>query len=103
MGITYLAANAVSSGSSSTSANLPAFERGGEGFPRAEGEWPQLQNGEQSQFPAGRPEFEERGLRGGGWMFGLFKNIGIIVIIVALMAVLKSLLRRRPVPSPVNE
>jgi len=88
MGITYLVVNA---GSSSTSANMSAFERGGEGQPRPEDM--------QLQFPDGeRPEFGRAGPRG-GWMFGLLKNIGIISIITVLIAVPKSLMRGKAIPA----
>ncbi len=99
IGITYIVVNA---GSSSTSANMPAFERGDEGRQRPEGGQLQFSNGERPEFPGGGPEFGREGPRGGGWIFGLIKNIGIIGIIVALIAVPRSLIRRKPAPAPVE-
>jgi hypothetical protein len=85
MGITYFV---VDTGSTSTLANVPAFERdNGRGF-RPEGGQPQLFNGQ-------RPEFDGAGPRGGGWMFGMIKNAGIIAVIVALIVVPKSMWRKR--------
>jgi TRAP-type C4-dicarboxylate transport system permease small subunit len=84
MGITYVAMNASNS---STLANLPAFERGGESFRPVDRE---------------RPEMDGADMRGGGWMFGLLKNIGIVAVIVALIIVPKSFLRRRSVPVRVR-
>jgi hypothetical protein len=86
MGVTYLVVNA--SGNSSN--GIPQFE-GREG--------PQFANGERPEFPGGgRPEGRERG--GGGWMFGLIKNVGIIAIVTVLIAVPRSLIknRKRAVP-----
>ena len=91
MGITYAVVNAGSS-----SATAPAFERG-EGFPQADGAQLQFPNGERPEFPGGeRTEF------GGGWMFGLVRNIGIVAMIVALIAVPKSLLRRKSATVRIN-
>ncbi len=70
MGLTYMAVNA---GSSSTGAAAPAFERGG-GFPRLAG---------------------ARGERGGGWMPGMIKNVGIIAVLVALVTVPKNFMQKR--------
>jgi hypothetical protein len=100
MGITYMVVNA---GSSSTSANMPAFENGGEGGPRPEGARPQFSNGERPEFSGGgRPAFGGGGQRGGGWMSGLVKNVGILAIIVVLITVLKSFMRRKSVPVQVE-
>jgi len=82
MGITYTTVSA--SGSSSTSA--PAFESGGEGFaPRPDGE---------------RPEFRGEDQGGGGWIFGLMKNMAIVAVVVALIVFPKNLLqqKRRAIP-----
>lgn len=80
MGLTYVVVSATSS-----STNAPAFERRGEGFTRPDG-----------QFPGGaRPEFRGEGRGGGGWVFGMVKNIGIVAVIVALIAVPKDLMRRK--------
>jgi len=75
MGITYGTVNA--SGSSSTS--TPQFESG---------ERPASPSG---QFE-GRPEGQEGG---GGLMFGLIKNIGIIAIVVTLIALPKSVVQKK--------
>ncbi len=37
----------------------------------------------------------ERDGRGGGWMFGMIKNVGIIALIVALVVIPKNIGRRR--------
>jgi hypothetical protein len=84
MGITYAA---LSASSSSTSANSPAIERGGEDLRTFIGE---------------RPEFGGEGPRGGGWMFGLIKNVGIVAFIVALVVIPKNLLRRKTIPVRVK-
>ena len=73
MGLTCMAVNA---GGSSAGSNAPISERVGGIRP----------NG-------ARPEFH--GERGGGWMFGMIKNVGIIAVIVALVAVPKSIGRKR--------
>jgi hypothetical protein len=72
MGLTYVVVNA---GSSSVGTAAPAFERD-RGFP-----------------PDGaRPEFH--GERGGGWMFGMVKNVGIIAVVVALVTIPQNVRRR---------
>jgi len=93
MGITYFVVN---TGSSSTSANVPAFERdNGRGF-RSEGGQPQFFNGQRPEFTGDqRAEFDGAGPRGGGWMFGMIRNAGIIFVIVALIVVPKSMWRKR--------
>jgi hypothetical protein len=73
MGLTYVVVNA---GSSSVGTTAHAFERD-RGFP-----------------PDGaRPE--SHGDRGGGWMFGMIRNIGIIAVIVALVVIPKSIRQKR--------
>ena len=91
MGITYTAVNAASS-----SIGAPAFERGGEGFPRPDGVQPQLPNGGRPEFPGGEGR-EFRGDRGGGlrWILGAVKNIGVVALIVAAVVWLKNFLRKR--------
>jgi hypothetical protein len=88
-GITYVA---VDAGSSSTSANVPSFERGDGDFSPP--------SGERLEFPGG----ERDELRGGGlgWMFGFIKNIGMIAIIVTLITIPKNLKRRKTVPASVQ-
>lgn len=55
----------------------PAFE----GMPRPEGE---------------APERHERGEMGGGWIFGLLKNIGVIAILVAIIVLPKKFKPKKP-------
>jgi len=88
MGMTYVAVSAASSASGSP--GIPAFERGGEGFPRPEDARPQFPGGEGREFRGGRG-----GLR---WVFGVVRNIGLIAIIVAGVVWLKDFLRRRNRP-----
>jgi len=78
IGVAYVAIN---TGSSSSSATVPAFERGGERFPAPDGERP--------EFDGERPEF------GGGWIVGFIKNIGIIAVVVALITIPKTFKRRK--------
>ena len=87
MGITYFAVNA--SGSSSN--DMPQFENRERPFP-ANG---QFEPGEGQEFPGGEFEGRERHEGGGGMMFGLIKNIGIITILVAIIVVPKSLNKRK--------
>lgn len=75
MGITYAA---VSAGGSSSSA-ATRFE---------EGRHPPFREG---QFEGARPE----GRAGGGWMFGLIKNVGVIAVLVTLVVLPKSIGRKR--------
>jgi hypothetical protein len=86
MGIAYIVVNASSS---SSSTNMPAFERDGNG--ESQGERPQFPDGEM-------PAFEHDGAQGGGWMFGLFKNFGIIAIIIVMIAAPRSLMQKKRVP-----
>jgi hypothetical protein len=76
---------------SSSSTTAPALESGAEGFSRPDGVQPSFPNDQRPDFDGARPG-------GGSWIFGLVKNIGIIAIIVALIAVPKNLLRRKPLP-----
>ena len=84
MGVTYAIVN---SGSSSTSPNSPAFERGGEDLRPLNGE---------------RPDFDSESPGGGGWIFGLVKNVGIVAVIVALIVVPKGFMRRKVIPVRVR-
>ena len=89
MGITYLLVNA----SSSSRTRVP-FDRREGAFPRPEGV--------DAPFPRGeRADFDRDGPRGGGWMLGMFKNTGIIAILVALITVPRRFMRRKAVPSRV--
>ncbi len=86
MGITYMAVNA----GGTSSQNAPAFEQH-DRFPP---------NGGQ------RPDFRGEGDRGGGgWMFGMIKNLGIVAVIVALIALPKNWLQknRQAVPVRIND
>jgi hypothetical protein len=90
MGITYVVVSG--DGSSST---VTALEGGGEGLARPDGVG-------QPSFPNGeRPDFGGEG-PGGGWMFGLIKNMGIVAFVVTLIVLPKSLLRWRAVPVRVR-
>ena len=75
MGITYVAVNACGSSSTGTS---------------------QIESGERPVSPTGqfegRPEGQEGG---GGLMFGLIKNIGIITAVVILIALPKSIVQKK--------
>ncbi len=87
MGITYVVVNA---GTSSSSSTVPQFDRP---FP-ANGDRPTLPDGQRPEFPGGeRNEF--RGERGGGWMFGAIKNVGVVAIVVALIVLPKGWLQKR--------
>jgi hypothetical protein len=84
MGVTYAA---VSAGGS---AGLPGAE------PRFEGGRPPFDRGGEPPFREGR--FEGRGpegREGGGWMFGLIKNVGVIAVVVTLIVFPKSVARKR--------
>jgi hypothetical protein len=91
MGITYMIVNARSS---SNSEIHPRFEQENGRLASPDGAPPGFLNGERPEFPGGGREF--RGERGGGeWLFGALKNIAIIGIIVALIAVPKSWIQKR--------
>jgi hypothetical protein len=90
MGITYSVVNARgSSGPGST----PGFQPGRQGFSQS--------NAAQGFPEGGRPPIpggdrnESRGERGGGWLFGVIKNIALIGIIVALIVVPKGWLEKK--------
>ena len=76
--------------SNSSNASLP-----GNGFqPQAEGFRPQ------GSLPDGnRPG---RGEGGGGWMFGLVKNAGVMAVLVALIVLPKSLFKRKKVNAAIE-
>ncbi len=77
MGLTYVV---VRAGGSSAGTAAPAFGRDARLF-RPDG---------------ARPEFRgERDGRGGGWILGMIKNVGIIALIVALVVIPKNIGRRR--------
>jgi hypothetical protein len=83
MGITYTVVNASSSSSPTSALTVVR----GEGFARPTGE---------------RPEMDDGGMRGSGWLLGMVKNLGIVAIIVVLITVPKSLMRRKVVPIGVG-
>ena len=92
MGVTYVIVNA-----GGTSSNgFPQFENG-ERPQFMDGERPQFEPGEQPEFPGG--EFEGRREGGdrdsGGWMFGLIKNVGIVAVVVALIAVPRAIMQNK--------
>ncbi|MEW6285070.1 MAG: hypothetical protein AB1509_02485 [Chloroflexota bacterium] len=77
MGITYAAVSA--SGSSGAPGVEPRFEEGG-----------------RPPFREGQFEGEgHEGREGGGWMFGLIKNVGIIAVLVTLIVLPKNARRKR--------
>ena len=81
MGVTYFVVNA--SGNSSN--GMPQFENR---------ERPQFANGERPEFPGGgRPEGRERG--GGGWMFGLIKNVGVLALLVMIIVWPRSVAKKK--------
>ncbi len=96
MGGTYYMVNTGSNNS-----NAPAFDRGSfDGNPQFQG----------AGFNANGPRPEFRGERdrrgGGGWMFGLIKNIGIVAVIVALIVLPKNFFqqqRRQAAAVRINE
>ncbi len=91
MGVTYVIVNARSSLVPGTT---DRFEPGNGRFTPPDGASPGFQNGGQPQFP--REGREIRGERGGaGWLFGAFKNIVIIGIIVVLVVIPKSWMQKR--------
>jgi len=94
MSAVYFAVNAGGASSS----NPRGFERG-DGF-SPDGPRPEFRG---EGFPPGgeRPEFRGEG-RGGGWIFGLIKNVGILAVIVTLIVLPKNLLQRKRQPAPVR-
>ena len=91
MGATYAVVNA--GGSSSN--GFPQFENGGR---------PQFENGSRPEFNGqfeGRPE--GGGERGGGWVFGLIKNLGIVAVVTALIAVPRSWMKNKKPAQTVSE
>ena len=87
MGITYMLVNA-----NSTSGAAPAFGGGTDGFPQRDAQGSAFANGE-------RPDVDAPG---GGWIFGVVRNVGVIAIVVALVAVPKRLTYGRPLPVRVK-
>jgi hypothetical protein len=91
MGITYVAVNA---GGLSSSGGMPQFENDRGSLP-ANGQFEQPEFGV-GQFE-GRPEDRERG---GGWMFGLIKNVGMIAVVVMLIALPRRIKRNKKRSAP---
>ena len=98
MGVTYGIVNA-----SGTSTGMPQLEN--RERPQFEnGEMPQFEAGERPELPGGQFEGRPEGGRergGGGWMVGLIKNVGILTIVVALIAVPRSIMRNKKRSEPV--
>ena len=59
--------------------------------------------GELPAFDGQRPEGRERGEMGGGWMFGLIKNVGVMSIIVAIIVLPSSLKKKKRIAHPNPE
>jgi hypothetical protein len=76
MGIAYVA---VKAGNSATASTVPAFEGASQSFPP---------NGERSEF-RGQSEGS------GGWIFGMTKNVAVVVFIVALITAPKNLRQKK--------
>jgi hypothetical protein len=81
-GALYLIVNAGGTGTAST------FPQRGERFASAR----TFEAGARPEFEGGRPE---RGERGGGWVFGLIKNVGVIALLVAILVLPKELAKRK--------
>ena len=75
----------VNAGGTGTAANFP---QRGEQFASAR----TFEAGARSEFEGGRPE---RGEGGGGWAFGLIKNLGIIAVLVTILILPKGLAKRK--------
>jgi hypothetical protein len=78
MGVTYAAVNAGGS-----SSDTPQFEAGRR---------PPFREG---QFEGEHREGRDGREGGGGWMFGLIKNVGVIAVVVTLIVLPKSVARKR--------
>ena len=66
--------------------------------------FPQFENGSRPEFNGqfeGRPE--GGGERGGGWVFGLIKNVGIVAVVTALIAVPRSWMKNKKPAQAVSE
>lgn len=81
-GALYLIVNA---GGTGAAANFP---QRGEQFASTR----TFEGGARPEFEGGRPE---RGEMGGGWAFGLIKNVGIIALLVTILALPKALAKRK--------
>lgn len=91
-GLMVLAVNA-SGGSSSA----PGFDGAPPQFEGKEG-----RGGFRPEGGETRPEFGERGERGGGWMFGLTKNLVVISLLVTLIVLPKSIAKNKRKQAAVN-
>lgn len=94
MGTMYVAVN--NAGRASTN-GARQFENSRRPF-AADGQFQLGQRPPDGSFE-GRREGGERG--GGGWMFGLIKNVGIIAVVVALIALPRGWMRNRKRSTPV--
>jgi hypothetical protein len=92
-GLMVLAVNA-SGGSSST----PDFD----GAPPQFGDQEGSREGFRPEGGETRPERGERGERGGGWMFGLTKNLVVITFLVTLIVLPKSIMRNKRKQTAIN-
>jgi hypothetical protein len=91
MGVTYVIVNARGTSASGITNRL---ESGNGRFTPPEGAPQGFQNGQQPQFPReGREFYGERD--GGEWLLEAFKNIAIIGVIVALIAIPRSWMQKR--------
>ena len=81
-GALYLIVNANGTGTASD------FPQRGEQFASSS----DFEAGARSEFEGGRPE---RGEGGGGWAFGLIKNLGIIAVLVTILILPKGLAKRK--------
>jgi hypothetical protein len=64
---------------------------------------PEVISGERFAPPTGeRSGMDSPDMREGRWIFGLTKNVGIVAVIVALIVVPKSFMRRKAIPLRVS-
>jgi hypothetical protein len=72
--------------------NAPDFDGAPQFRPSGDGDGVRPEGGDQN-----RPERGERGGLGGGsrWVFGLVKNVGVMAVLVTLIALPKSLAKKK--------
>jgi hypothetical protein len=51
--------------------------------------------GTRPNFEGGRPERGGEGGEGGGWVFGLIRNVGVVALLVAIIVLPQSLRKRK--------